>query len=242
MWGVEDFEFSPRNVIAGPFQTCPKCNEPQFGVVMVRPDAYFRKCGACFHSAISALPVLRKEILYLDQFAISNLMKALDPRTKGHGRTAADPFWMKLFETSELASKMQLIVCPESDEHRNESLVAPFYTRLKRIYEHFSNGVSFQDSRAIRSIQLVEMAERGLIGEKPECTLDPSLVTTGGLHGWQSPIRVSVTLPQGDELRHEIRTARKRIHQEMQIAFEYWKSEKLTFDQRLVKEGGQYGE
>jgi hypothetical protein len=113
-------------------------------------------------------------------------VKALDPRTKGHGRTTADPFWVRLFETLEVASKMQIIVCPDSDEHRNESLVAPFYTRLKRIYEHFSNGVSFQDSRTIRCIQLVEMAERWLNGKKPECTLEPGLVTRGELHGWQS--------------------------------------------------------
>jgi len=234
-------EFNPRDLIAGPFQSCPKCGQPVFGVVMVRRDAYFRRCRRCFHSAIFMLPALRKKILYLDQFAISNLVKALDPHTKGHGRTVADPFWTKLFEMLEIAAKMQLIVCPDSDEHRTESLVAPFYTKLKRIYEHFSNGVSFHDSRTIRRVQLVEMAERWLDGKKPECTLDPALVTRGDLHGWQSPIGVSVTLPQEDEVLDEIRETRKRVHQEMQIAFEYWRSEKLSFDERVAREAGQYG-
>jgi hypothetical protein len=187
------------------------------------------------------LPALRKKILYLDQFAISNLVKALDPSTKGHARTVADPFWAKLFQTLEIAAKMQLIVCPDSDEHRTESLVAPFYTNLKRIYEHFSNGVSFHDSRTIRRIQLVEIAERWLDGKKPECKLDPDLVTRGELHGWQSPIGVSVTLPQPDEVSEEIRETRKRVHQEMQIAFEYWRSEKLSFDERVTREAGHYG-
>lgn len=74
---------------------------------MVRRDAYFRRCGGCFHSATFMLPALRKKILYLDQFAISNLVKALDPSTKGHARTVADPFWAKLFQTLEIAAKMQ---------------------------------------------------------------------------------------------------------------------------------------
>lgn len=239
---MEEFEFNPRDLIAGPFEACPKCRQPLFGVVTVRRDAYFRRCQTCFHSAIFTLPALRKKVLYLDQFAISNLVKALDPHTKGHERTAADPFWPKLFQALEIAAKMQLIVCPDSDEHRNESLVAPFYSSLKRIYEHFSNGVSFHDSWAIRRTQLVEMAEQWLDGKEPKCTLDPALVTTGDLHGWQSPIGVSATLPQGDEILHEIRDVRRRVHQEMQIAFEYWRSERLSFDQRFAREVGHYGE
>lgn len=85
------------------------------------------------------------------------------------------------------------------------------------------------------------MAERWLDGKKPECTLDPDLVTRGELHGWQSPISVSVTLPQADEVFEEIRETRKRVHQEMQVAFEYWRSEKLSFDERVTREAGHYG-
>jgi hypothetical protein len=238
---VEEFEFNPRDLIAGPFQTCPECEEPCFGVLMISGDAYFRRCAACFHSVRFALPALRKKVIYLDQFAISNLVKALDPRSRGHARVTADPFWVKLFETLEVASKMQIVICPDSDEHRTESLVAPFYPHLKRIYEHFSYGVSFQESRTIRRIQLVEMAKRWLDGDTTECTLDPSLVTSGDLHSWQSPIRVSVTSHYGDEILRAIRATREQVHQEMQITFEYWRSEKLSFDDRLAREGGEYG-
>jgi hypothetical protein len=187
------------------------------------------------------LPALQKRVIYLDQFVISNLMKSLDTSTKGHGRTAADPFWLKLFDVLEFASKMQIIVCPDSDEHHQESLVSPFYQRLKRIYQHFSNGISFHDSRTIRRIQLVEIAERWLSGEKPEWTLDPRRVTCGDLHGWQSPISVSVSLQHGEDVLEEIRAVREQVHQEMQNAFQYWKSEKLSFDERFANEVGGYG-
>jgi hypothetical protein len=238
---VEQCEFDPRDLVAGPFQSCPKCQMPQLGVVMVSANAYFCRCRACFYSQMFPLPTLRKKIIYIDQFGISNIAKVLEPRLKGHQGTAADPFWFRLFEALELACKSQLVVCPDSDGHQNESLLAPFYTQLRRIYEHFSNGVSFYDSRTIRRIQLVELAEHWLSGETATCTLDAEQVTRGALHGWQSPIGVSACLPCREGLLEELRAVRKAVHQEFQIVFEYWKSEKLSFEQRFANEADGYG-
>jgi hypothetical protein len=66
-----------------------------------------RRCRACWHTATVHLPEITKKIVYIDQFAFSNIMKVLSPEVKGHERTAAEPFWRELFETLDVVRHLQ---------------------------------------------------------------------------------------------------------------------------------------
>ena len=66
------------------------------------------------------------------------MMKFLNPATKSHRKVKGDIFWGKLFEQLHTLCKLQLIICPDSDMHETESLLAPYYESLKRIYELLS--------------------------------------------------------------------------------------------------------
>lgn len=62
-----------------------------------------------------------KKVIYLDQFAISEMVKALDTRSKAHARV--NPFWQQVFEALERVCKLQLVVCPWSESrpvHRTD--------------------------------------------------------------------------------------------------------------------------
>lgn len=83
-----------------------------------------------------------KKVIYLDQFAISEMAKAIDTRSKAHARV--NPFWQQVFEALERVCKLQLVVCPWSPVHRDESLVSKMFEPLKRMYEHLGNGVGFR--------------------------------------------------------------------------------------------------
>ena len=89
------------------------------------------------------------KVIYVDQFAISNMMKAIDVAAEAHDRAAADPFWLALFEQLERVCKLQLAICPDSRQHFNESLVSPFFDALKRMYEQLSHGVTFESGEQI---------------------------------------------------------------------------------------------
>ena len=99
----------PRDFISGPFRKCPKCGAEQFGVLMVCGNHYIRRCRerACWYTQSANLPEIKKKIIYLDQFAISNMMKALNPSVKSHERAAADPFWQELFEILDVVCRLE---------------------------------------------------------------------------------------------------------------------------------------
>src|SRR5689334_16446537 len=93
-----------------------------------------------------------KKVIYVDQFAISEMVKAIDTRSTAHARV--DPFWRRAFEALDRACKLQLIVCPWSPFHHDESLVSEMFESLKRMYEYLSNGVGFVRPGDIELLQL----------------------------------------------------------------------------------------
>ena len=62
----------------GPFKTCPQCGAQEFGVYGVHGCMYRRRCRACWHGAEFPLWPLSRKIIYIDQFAISDMMKTLN--------------------------------------------------------------------------------------------------------------------------------------------------------------------
>ncbi len=107
-------KFEPRDLISPPWKTCPACGKDNFGVVIISGSELVRRCRDCSHKRDYKLPKLRKKIIYLDQFVISNLMKLKNPATKGHAAVAADPFWRELHCLLFQLRHLQMICCPDS--------------------------------------------------------------------------------------------------------------------------------
>jgi hypothetical protein len=148
----------PRDFIMAPYLKCPKCGGPEYGVLSVRDIRCERRCRACWHTGTAYLPKIKKKIIYIDQFAFSNIMKMLSPEVQGHARAVSEPFWKELFEILGVVCHLQLVACPDSREHQHESLTSPFYKSLKRTYEQFPGGVSFEDGETIRIRQVAQVA------------------------------------------------------------------------------------
>lgn len=214
-------EFDPRDLIMGPFVLCSKCGVEQFGILSVRGTHYTRRCRNCWHKADFPLPEIRKKIIYIDQFAFSNIMKVLSPNAKGHERTASNPFWKELFETLAVVCHLQLVVCPDSKQHQYESLTSAFYKSLKRTYEHFSGGLSFYASDDIERQQIAHLTERWLKKEPATFHFDAQDITHGKLHEWAAKIYITVDGVL-DGFVDDLRTARNEIHKGLQEVFEIW--------------------
>jgi hypothetical protein len=231
----------PRDFIMTPYLRCPKCGKPEYGVLSVGNTRCQRRCRACLYRGTVYLPEIKKRIVYIDQFAFSNIMKVLSPEVKGHERAASEPFWKELFERLGVVCHLQLVACPDSREHQHESLTSPFYKSLKRTYEHFSGGISFQDAETVRLRQVGRIAKCWLRKEAVTFDFDPETISSGRLHEWSGRIFVTVDglLPGMIE---DLRTVRSKTHDGLKEVFELWQKEKKTFREVYEAEKAAYCE
>jgi hypothetical protein len=241
MRDARTIRIDPRDFIVTPYLVCPKCSKQEYGVLHVGGNRCERRCRACWHTATTYLPEIRKKIVYIDQFAFSNIMKFLSPEVKGHERAASEPFWKELFEMLGVVCHLQLVACPDSREHEYESLTSPFYKALKNTYEHFSCGVTFDDAETIRIRQIAVLAKAWLRNESVNFDFEPESICSGRLHDWSGRIFVTVdgVLPG---VVDELRTTRSKTHKSLQQIFERWQTEKKSFKEVFAAEKAAYGQ
>ncbi len=229
---MEKYTFNPRIFINPPYIKCPKCNNATFGVLSVHDNFYLRRCKNCLHprateeSVRIPLPTLKKKVIYIDQMAISNMMKVLNPETKSYKKGSVDEFWFLLFNKLDYLSKLQLIICPDSEFHEEESLLSPFYEPLKRIYELLSHGVSFNSYEVIERYQVYQHVKNWLKGEYgKKLELDINSVIRGKLNGWQDRLIISVDMRFDEKIIDDFRKNREVLHSGLSEVFKRWQTE-----------------
>jgi transcription elongation factor Elf1 len=218
-----------KNFIGPPYWTCPKCGADKFGVMLIDGDSYMRRCRDCWHKADFQLPKLKKKIIYLDQFVVSEIMKLNSPGAKSHAAVAANPFWSQLDELLKELRHFQLICCPASGEHENESLLSPFFANLKKTYENLSGGVSFESENAIKTQQVAALATAWARGTEPEFSLEASRIIHGNPHRWSERYYIT-TSSYKEQYVDTLREEREKLHNGMTDIFNNtWKVRTFSF-------------
>ena len=235
--------------ITPPYRKCPKCKKANcFGFYAnsmdynIEPKMYRQECSACGHGELYFLPSLDKKIIYLDQFALSEMLKSIDPSVPRRG--TLNRIWRTLFKKLEQLSRKQLLVCPKSDYHTIESLPTTYYPKLKILTEYLSWHVSFHRSNSIKMRQIERHAQLWIQGkgdEEPKIGHHDAL--KGRINYWnpRDNLRIYI-IPHPLEIE-EIQ--RKRAKNEAEVAFLYnaWRSESKNKDQwfkETVKAFGYY--
>jgi hypothetical protein len=217
-------QFDPRAFILPPYETCPSCGASAFGILSVGGGTrYTRRCKDCWHTVDVALPKIRKKIVYVDQFAISNMMKVLSPTVKSHNRTKEDPFWLELFGALDVLARAQLIVCPSSEDHSTESMYSPFYAALQSMCDYLAWGVSFRGSQFIYRSQLATAVKAWLRSEEPVFDFDPQDVVDGRLDHWGDRLLVTLRGEYPDYV-DDLRRVREEVADGINEAFKRWQA------------------
>jgi hypothetical protein len=235
---------TPADFIHPPYARCPHCGENRFGLLSVHARSYSKRCAACLYAETRRLPEIRKRVIYLDQPAISNMMFALNPATRQHREGRVDPFWLRLFEKLDRLSKLQLIVCPDTDVQEHESLAYQHFEALRQTYEQLSGGVSFYDAGTIERFQLQVHARNWLAGRPDDIPqLDSNRITHGDLHGWTDILLITVRGQVTEEQVDAVRQAREQTHDGLTGLFEKWRTERgVTFTEWYERELKATGE
>jgi len=215
----------PKMFINKPYIKCSSCKKENcFGVLMINPNHYTRRCLECRHDETYTLPELNKKVIYLDQFVISNMMKAINEKLGKTGKV--DKTYLKMFETLDTLVKMQLIVCPDSHFQRQESLLS-FYTALKRMYEHLSHGTTFYDRLTIERFQVDEGFKASIKKEDFDWkSLGIDDVLLGDRNEWQGRFLITVNSQIKQQEINDFQSLRLKIHEQVKNLFEGWKKDK----------------
>jgi hypothetical protein len=215
-----------KEFVHSPFWTCPDCGaEGKFGVLMVCDRHYIRRCINCWFDQRLPLPALKKRIIYLDQFVISNMMKELDPASEH-----IPGFYRSLFERLDRLSKLQLIVCPDSPIQDHESVVDTRYEKIRAIFRQLSHGVSFHDPKTLLDVDIMHAFRSWISGKPLKGAVDRYFALRANPDVWYNEIRIDLnfTVPG---LSQELRQAHELITNKLHQTCEEWRTERnFKFD------------
>jgi hypothetical protein len=222
--------FNPRDMIMPPFKTCPKCGKAEFGVHGIHGDRVLRRCRDCWYSHNVPLPPLRKKIIYLDQFVISEFAKLKNPQARGHEKVRANPFWQEAYDLLFQLRQLQMICCPDSWSHQQESRISTINADLKKMYENLSGGITFESFDGIKSFQIAELARSWVEKREPLFDFNARRVLSSDPDEWNQ--RYYITFQDNPfVIPANILQSRKALHAEIARLFtDVWGKEKRTFD------------
>ena len=182
-----------KEFVRPPFVRCPDCGTASsFGVLMICDGHYVRRCIQCWFDQSVTLPRIQKRVIYLDQFVISNMMKELDPDRPASAKGQLDGFYLRLFETLDRLSKLQLIVCPHSPLHENESVVDPRYEKIRAVFRQMSHGIGFRAPETLRHAQIERAFDFWISGQPGEVEVSRNFALTKNPDVWQERFRVEL--------------------------------------------------
>jgi hypothetical protein len=227
---MAEIRFNPRDLIMPPFKNCPKCGRSEFGVHGVHGDRVLRRCRDCWYHHNVPLPKVRKKIIYLDQFVISELAKLKNPAARGHERVVANPFWREACDLLFQLCQLQVICCPDSWSHQEESRISTINVDLKKMYERLSGGITFEHFDGIKSKQIGELAKAWAEVREPAFDFDPRGVLSSDPNQWSE--RYYITFQDNPFLKEAtILSSRRALHAEIaQLFSNVWAKERRTFD------------
>lgn len=231
---------NPKMFISKPFTNCPKCKKKNsYGVLTISGGYLTKRCKECLYSGSQKLPPLSKKVIYLDQFVVSNMMKAINDKL-GRKKKVGKVF-LKLFEELDKMVKLQLIICPDSEFHREESLLS-FYKAIKRMYEQLSYGNTFNDSVTIRRLQLCEDFKSFMDKKKRKWgkSLDIDSVLNKDRNEWQNRLLITVDSSIKQEEIEQFRKNRSSIYDSFKKVFENWQQDKSKSYLEFFREIASY--
>lgn len=132
--------------------TCRNCNT----LLAVGPQHRFYqfyrvRCSQCGVQVEHPLPKIRKKIIYLDQNVLSHILSERDAR------------WQEINKRLRLLAYLQVVICPSSEIHWEESLLAEYSrTKLQYLYRELSEDTEFRSITDIQQVQLLRSIRRYL--------------------------------------------------------------------------------
>lgn len=212
-------------------QKCPNCGkEGKFGNVNITGDTLNRGCNYCGKWNNIPLPLLKKDILYLDQFFLSHAF-----------RKNEQPFVDAANRIQQLASQ-QLLVCPYSSIHTEETHLWR-HGEKNKLYEFIkqtARGHEFLSAYSIKKNQLASSFSNFLQSNSEHFSKKDSNAFDKNIHSWDDYFWVDIMPYLGDI--EEIRKGKDEAVSALVDIFDDWRGGEATFEEDHRSEAKGYAE
>jgi len=207
-------------------------------VLKVYDGYYVRRCRKCRAKTEHMLNDVDKKVVYLDQFALSEIVKA----KQANANSPLKNYWLALDDQIRRLVLYQAAIFPDSNVHQDESLLARAYEELRALYESINGEVSlYSDSDIIRT-QVLAFARAWLRdGTAPAYACNVDDILRGKRNAWLSPMQISAKVDYSQFI-DQIRAARDAVHDEFASLFMTWVSEKPSYEVVLDRELCGFGQ
>ena len=234
--------FDPRDFILPPFVACPKCALAAYGILNIHDHEYHRRCRECWFTGKVDLPPIRKTLIYLDQFAVSNLMFANPPAHSEVNKTV-DQFWHQLFRNIKSLLHLQVAVCPASSAHDRESILSRHNKSLSGTIEALSLGVAYFDFETIKNFQLCDHLRSWLGGQASAGSANiENRILDSDPHVWTDRFLISLELGDRPEYLEAVKAEREAVSSSLNAVFQYWKKNPgVTWEKWFEEEALDFG-
>lgn len=231
----------PDMFIRWPYSLCKKCNTENLWILMVSWWYCSQRCRKCYEDDGFELPQISKKIIYLDQFAISNLMKSIN---KSHPSFWKDELliWKEIFEQLDKLIYLRLIICPYSDIHEQESVLTGktylnTFESLRRMYQYFSHWTRFNSIFYTRHNQLYNHFKAYINKQKYVPIFSNKDVFHWDINEWWDNIFITVQSKFYENMLDDLFEERKQSHEWIKKVFnEVWKINKPDFNSQYILE------
>lgn len=206
------------------FGDCPGCGaKNKFGNIEIFDGKnILRGCKACPYVDHYPLPVIKKKILYLDQFFFSHAFRAHDSR------------FVEASKRIEKLASMQLLVAPFSSIHEDETHQWEFRTELFKFIKNTSRGHKFFYAPEVDKTQIIKAFQSWLNNGPPEYELTPNDALRKNIHNWQGYTWFDVGRYLGDiELIRKLKTL---TIENLVSGFPVWRDLKTSYKEDLATE------
>lgn len=223
----------------GPFRTCPSCRQDQLGLLSVGGECLRRRCRSCRHLQVETLPPVDKKVIYLDQFAVSEVFKVKSGIRRAGANSQA--FWEEAERLIKRVYLLQQAIFPDSNIHSDETLVSRFPVELRLAHEMLGGDVSFANMDEVIMSQAWEFFQAFIEGcPPPDLQFDVDDVLEGRRNAWLPDMHISTNMNLS-QFADAVRASRDSAGGALAQLALTWAQEKPTFDEALKRELESYG-
>ena len=164
-------------------EACPFCSvSGQYGNVNVGDNLLNRGCNNCGEWDRYPLPVIKKEIIYLDQFFLS------------HAFRQQEQAFVDAAERIKDMAARQLVVCPYSSVHTDETHLWR-HEQTEKLYEFIrqtARGHKFSQAYEIKQNQMVEAFDLFRAQSNSQVVLEERDAFHENIHKWDDYVWISL--------------------------------------------------